>query len=81
MARKPKPPPKPTPQNLRFRDEIVVASPGEVVVTRAEFSRRSPEYQWGQDAKREGRPRDPKKSLAWLAGYDETPAPKRKGKK
>jgi len=78
--RKKQKPPQKGPKYLRFYDTLVVADKGEVVVTGAEFSRRTPEYAWGQEAKRVGKPRNAKKSLAWLAGYDETPAPKRKKK-
>lgn len=56
----------------RFTDNLVSAAPGETVVTGAEIDRRLPEYHWGVEAKRAGKPRDPRKSMEWLAGYDET---------
>lgn len=68
--------PKNNPAHERFTDDIVTAAPGETIKTGAEIDRRRPEYQWGVEAKRAGKPRTARKSMEWLAGYDETPPSK-----
>jgi hypothetical protein len=62
---------KPKPGDERFYDDLVFAKPGEVVETGAHVDRRGPDYAEGAKARRAGQPRDVRRSLSWLAGYDE----------
>lgn len=70
---KPRDPRRPA---ARFTDTLEVALPGEHVAIGIPIDRASPDYVAGAAAREAGKPRDGKRSLNWVLGWDEAAPPR-----
>lgn len=59
------------PANDRFSDTLVLVEKGQHVDLLVSVDRRSSDYAFGAQARKDGKPRDVTHSLNWLLGWDE----------